>query len=157
MESYELPQLIICSRTNNYEEIKSKLRLWGIISIKPLTQNVIDYHLQKCGNKLDALRTMLREDPMLYQLLNTPFMLSIAILTYNKLPKINLNTIDKLEERRMLLFNDYIDAMFMHRYSHSLYTREQTIHWLTWLAQSMRDHGQTVFQLESLQPIGLSY
>ena len=32
------------------------------------------------------------------------------------------------------------------------YTRQQTERWLTWLARAMKDHGQTLFDVEWMQP-----
>ena len=32
------------------------------------------------------------------------------------------------------------------------YTKDNTLHWLTWLAKSLRDHAQTEFLIEKLQP-----
>ena len=42
--------------------------------------------------------------------------------------------------------------MFHRRAKATPYTREQTEHWLTWLARAMKDHNQTIFYLEWIQP-----
>jgi hypothetical protein len=42
--------------------------------------------------------------------------------------------------------------MFRRRGVHRRYTREQTVHWLAWLARQMVWRSQTVFYIERLQP-----
>src|SRR5207248_10438041 len=54
------------------------------------------------------------------------------------------------------VFRAYTDAMFHRRIKTTPYTREQTEHWLTWLARAMKDHNQSIFYLEWLQPDWLS-
>jgi predicted lipid-binding transport protein (Tim44 family) len=46
--------------------------------------------------------------------------------------------------------------MFHRRAKATPYTREQTEHWLTWLAKAMKGHSQSVFYLEWIQPDWLS-
>jgi hypothetical protein len=42
--------------------------------------------------------------------------------------------------------------MLRHRGAEKTYTVEQTRHWLSWLARQLKQHNQTVFYLERLQP-----
>ena len=57
-----------------------------------------------------------------------------------------------LEVRRAVLFEGYIDVMLKRRDTSSLWnTSQQTRHWLSWLAQAMVHHDQTVFYLEHMQ------
>src|SRR6266566_1933079 len=46
--------------------------------------------------------------------------------------------------------------MLRYRRAERRYPQEQTTHWLAWLAQQMKQHNQTVFYIEHLQPSWLS-
>src|SRR5262249_22733892 len=50
------------------------------------------------------------------------------------------------------LFAAYTDAMFRRRAKAVPYRREQTEHWLAWLARAMKAHDQNEFFLEWMQP-----
>ena len=57
------------------------------------------------------------------------------------------------EERRRQLFDAYVQAALHRRgKASSGYTPDQTIHWLSWLARRMKEHGLTLFSVEQLQP-----
>jgi hypothetical protein len=96
----------------------------------------------------------LRDDESLWELLDTPLTLNIIRLSFNGVgesPSVLLRA-GTVEERRAALFDAYIEAMFRRRETTAPYTPEQTRHWLSWLAQSMVRHEQTVFYLERMQP-----
>src|SRR5208282_1767413 len=58
-----------------------------------------------------------------------------------------------LEERRKQIFAFYVEQMFQRIGSSSLaFPKEKSIGWLSWLAGKMREHSQTVFLVEGLQP-----
>src|SRR5262245_59701489 len=46
--------------------------------------------------------------------------------------------------------------MCQRRSSATRYTKEQSLKWLSWLAQQMQQHALTVFYIERLQPYWLS-
>src|SRR5262249_425282 len=60
------------------------------------------------------------------------------------------------EAQREHLFNAYVNRMFQRRSSATRYTKEQSLKWLSWLAQQMQQHALTVFYIERLQPYWLS-
>src|SRR5262249_4487449 len=60
------------------------------------------------------------------------------------------------EARREHLFNAYVNRMFRRRSSTTRYAKEQSLKWLSWLAQQMQQHALTVFYIERLQPYWLS-
>jgi hypothetical protein len=88
----------------------------------------------------------------LWELLDTPLMLTVVTLAYAGQPAEALRTQGPLVERRQSLFATYVDRMFQRRSALALYTRQQTEHWLAWLAWQMAQHSQTSFYLERLQP-----
>jgi hypothetical protein len=61
-----------------------------------------------------------------------------------------------LEASRQHLFATYVAQMFERREPAQAYTPQQTETWLSWLAQKMIRHSQSLFLLEGLQPSWLS-
>src|SRR5207248_10199230 len=54
------------------------------------------------------------------------------------------------------VFASYVQRMLTRRKISTHFTPTQTIHWLSWLAQQMGKHNQTVFYIEQMQPDWLS-
>lgn len=94
----------------------------------------------------------LQADNELWELLQTPLMLSIVALTYAGRRVTALQRPGTLEERRQRLFAEYIEHMFERRPLTGRYTKQQATHWLAWLAQSMHTQSLTEFHLDRLQP-----
>jgi hypothetical protein len=61
---------------------------------------------------LAAVRQVLQEDPLLWELLDTPLMLTIVTLAYSGQPAEALRTHGTLVERRQSLFATYVNRMF---------------------------------------------
>ena len=60
---------------------------------------------------------------------------------------------DSPEERRKQIFGLYVEQMFQRKGMTSLvFPKEKIIGWLSWLARKMREHSQSVFLVEGLQP-----
>jgi hypothetical protein len=147
--------LVVCSRTADYEAIDKRLRLPGAIRIEPLTHEQVQRHLARGGPRLDAIHQALKDDPELWELLDTPLMLSIFILAYADQPPTMPQHQADLEVRRRQVFATYVEQMFYRRRAEVLYTPEQTQHWLTWLATQMTRSGLTIFYIEWLQLVWL--
>ena len=150
--THGLLPLAVCSRITEYEALGVQLRLQGAIVVQPLTRAQVDSYLAQVGEPLAAVREVLQEDPMLWELLDTPLMLTIVTLAYAGQPAEALRTRGTLVERRQSLFATYVDRMFQRRSAVTRYTRPQTERWLAWLAWQLTQHSQTVFYLERLQP-----
>jgi DNA polymerase III delta prime subunit len=147
-----LMRLIVCSRTAEYEALAARLNLQGAVVLQPLShEQVIDY-LARFGDELSAIRDTLQTDETLWELLDTPLMLSIVTLAYRGAPRESLPPPGAIEERRRHLFDAYVERMFEHRLIDVPYDREQTTHWLAWLARKMVEHAQSVFLIERMQP-----
>jgi hypothetical protein len=60
---------------------------------------------------------------------------------------------DSPEERRKHIFSLYVEQMFQRKGINSVvFLKEKTIGWLSWLAGKMKEHSQSVFLVEGLQP-----
>ena len=145
-------ELAVCSRVADYTALESRLKLQGAVVIQPLTEQQIDRYLEHAGDRLGALRSALHADMNLRSLADSPLMLSIMALACRDMPGHILPTGDPIEAQRKQIFAAYVNQMFARRSVEMRYTREQTTHWLAWLAREMRRQEQSVFLLDRLQP-----
>jgi hypothetical protein len=60
-----------------------------------------------------------------------------------------------IPDYRQRLFDMYIERMFSRETKIQGYTKEKTVHALTWLAQRLQEHAQEKFLLEKIQPMWL--
>lgn len=79
-------------------------------------------------------------------------MLNILALTYADVPVEDLPHRASAEQQQRIIFARYIERMIKRKGDQQRYPLQKTISWLSWLAQQMRKHQQTVFYLEQLQP-----
>lgn len=110
----------------------------------------------QAGAPLAGVRAAVQNDETLWELLDTPLMLSVAALAYYGTPTEEVVLTGTSEEKKSQLFANYTDAMFNRRGKSLLYPRHKTIQWLSWLAVAMSSHNQSVFYVEWMQPSWLS-
>src|SRR5262245_57257502 len=148
--------LAVCCRVADYDTIGKQLRLQGAILVQPLTRQQVETYLDQLGEAGVGVRNALREDPTLWELAKAPLLLNVMTLAYSKDADVAPFAGNSAEAGREHLFNAYVNRMFQRRSSATLYTKEQTLNWLSWLAQKMQQHALTVFYIERLQPYWLS-
>ena len=144
--------VVVCSRTRDYGSLDAKLEMPGAAEVQPLKPERVTQFLEQAGEPVAEVRAALQGDATLWEVLDTPFMLNIAMLAYQGASAGAVRLSGTLEERRAMLFAKYIDAAFKRRTNEGPYDRDQTIHCLGWLAAMLVRQGQTIFHLESLQP-----
>ncbi|MGH2952250.1 MAG: NACHT domain-containing protein, partial [Solirubrobacterales bacterium] len=148
-------KLVVCSGTDEYKALHTRLQLEEAVVLQPLTREQVGYYLETVGDPLADVRAALRADESLWELLQSPLMLSVVTLAYRGRRANTLRVPGTLEDRRERLLAEYVELMFERgrpingRYR---YTQAQVRRWLSWLARSLRDHGQTEFDLDRLQP-----
>jgi len=154
-EQEYVAELVVCSRIKDYEFLSNRLNFQKAVYIKLLTLEQICDHLDNVGGNLRGLRALMEEDTVLQELAQSPLMLNIMTLAYQGVAVEDLPKTEMAEERRKQLFDDYIEKMF-YRPNRSKgeqrYSKFQTKHWLSWLAQRMLQESQTVFFIEGMQP-----
>jgi hypothetical protein len=148
----QLAAMVVCSRRTDYEVLRTPLKLHGAIVLQPLTLEQVDAYLLRAGKALAAVRALLRSDPTLQELVQSPLMLSVVTLAYRGISVEELQALTSLEARRTHLFNTYLHEMFKRRGVSRHYTAAQTAGGLSWLAQQMVRHAQSVFLVEQMQP-----
>jgi hypothetical protein len=74
-------------------------------------------------------------------------------MAYKGRSEAELQDFETVENRRRHLFREYVDHMFQRvvRTEYAPYSKEQTIPWLTWLAQRLSQQGASLFLIEHLQ------
>src|SRR5262249_41619727 len=73
-------------------------------------------------------------------------------LTYRDSPVGDLSLAPSPTDRRQQVFEHYIENVLERRGTATSYPSQYTIGRLTWLAQQMKRHGQSIFYIERMQP-----
>ena len=147
--------LVVCCRLNEYRWLPKRLKLNGAICLEPLSLEEVSKYLAAGGSKLATLREAITTDPVLQELTETPLMLSIMSLAYQGASGKELarQKGNSAGECRKQIFGLYVEQMFQRKGTTSLvFPKEKIIGWLSWLAGKMREHSQSVFLVEGLQP-----
>lgn len=142
--------IAVCSRSADYDTLGTKLRLRTAVVVQTLARSQVQVYLERVGEPLRSLRLALQKDPTLWDLLETPLLLWVAMLAYRN-ASVNLSREGTIEDRRQELFASFVEAMFKRRSANVRYQPEQTTHWLSWLASLLSRNNQTVFYLEGLR------
>jgi DNA polymerase III delta prime subunit/MFS family permease len=155
VEEFNPPALVVCCRLSEYRWFPKRLKLNGAICLEPLSSEEVSKYLAAGGSKLEALREAVDTDSVLQELAQTPLMLSVMSLACQAADGNELagQKGDSLEERRKQIFGLYVEQMFRRKGTTSLvFPKEKIIGLLSWLAEKMREHSQSVFLVEGLQP-----
>ena len=147
--------LVVCCRLNEYRWLPERLKLNGAIRLEPLSEHEVAEYLTRGGPELATLREAVNTDSVLQELAQTPLMLSIMSLACQGTggDELARQKGDSPEERRKQIFDLYVEQMFQRKGMTSLvFPKEKIIGWLSWLARKMREHSQSVFLVEGLQP-----
>ncbi|HLZ63802.1 MAG TPA: NACHT domain-containing protein, partial [Ktedonosporobacter sp.] len=151
-QEHNLVSMVVCCRNSEYQEQDTRILLQNAVVVQPLTQQQTDDYLSMAGQQLKAMREAFHRDVILRELATTPLMLNILTLAYREAPVKDLPSADSLEAQRQQVFAHYTERMLHHRSVHTSYSPQQMLHWLTWLAQQLLGHGQTVFSIDQIQP-----
>lgn len=142
--------LVVCSRTHDYLAQEARFALPSAVVVQPLQEQQVTEYLKRVGKPMSSVRAALRTNATLRQLITTPLMLSIVILTYRDRTLKDLPELGSTEEQHQQIFERYVERMLAKRTTGD-FTPEQTRYWLTWLARQMKQHQLTEFYLERLQ------
>ena len=138
--------LVVCSRKAEYEALSQKLALPGAVVIQPLTREQIEHYLGAAGAALEGVRAAVRADARLWELLDTPLMVSVVALAYRDSDRAPSG------HDAQDVFARYLDSMFRRRAKETRFDEADMRAWLRWLAGNMVQRGQTVFFLEDVVP-----
>ncbi|MCB0037066.1 MAG: NACHT domain-containing protein, partial [Anaerolineales bacterium] len=145
--------VVICSRIADYEELQNRLKVQEAVVLQPLTNSQINYFLQQGREKWEPLLNIINKDRQLRELVRSPLLLNILTLAFQDLPADELQKLETLEEKRNLLFAQYVNVMFERRplKNEEKYDQPQAIHWLSFLGKQMHRDGVSLFYVEEMQ------
>ncbi|MEM7132069.1 MAG: NACHT domain-containing protein [Chloroflexota bacterium] len=92
--------LVVSSRTTEYENLTTQLKLQGAVLVQPLTVNQIDDYFGTIGPELSAVREAFQQNIELQDLATTPLMLNIMGLAYQGASTIELPAIGSPQTHR---------------------------------------------------------
>lgn len=144
--THNITEMVVCSRVKDYEALTERLQLSSAICIKPLSQKQVYSFLNKAGDSLAGLRTLLQQDIELEKFAQTPLILNVMSWAYQGLSaEYLLQQFRSNKDRYQHLFDSYIERMLHRRVIGKLgqnpnsakYPQKKVKHWLIWLAKTM--------------------
>ncbi|MBZ0279276.1 MAG: TIR domain-containing protein [Anaerolineae bacterium] len=154
--TFKAIDLAVCSRIADYEPLTSKLDLRGAIVLQSLNADQINTYLNR--PELEGLRTVLKTDTVLQEMVETPFLLNTMAYCYQNISPRSLQippTENSIKQRRNYLFDTYIEKLLNQSNQLEHHSPHQIRLYLKWLASKMVKFQQTVFYIEGLQPAWL--
>jgi hypothetical protein len=120
------------------------------VLIEPLTRQQVEDYLTQHGDVLRVVRERLDADPELMEILNSPLMLSVVTIAFpNGIS--SFQATGTFQERRIWLWEKYIERMFVRKRNNPKYDRDSTMIWLSRLAWQMVQCNLTVYFIERMQ------
>ena len=140
----------VCSRIADYEQLGTKLRLRSAVIVQLLARGEIEGYLSRIGQPAFALLTALeRGDPTVWEVLQTPLMLWVCMLTYRDVPQ-EIPSAESVEHLRAMFLDEFVVAMFKRRSAKTRFSAERTVSILCDLARFLKRTNQSIFYLEDL-------
>jgi transcriptional regulator with XRE-family HTH domain len=151
--------IAICCRLEDYEALSSRLPVKGAVSLQSITPEQVDTCLADAGPEYAGVRKMLSNSLALQKLVDSPLMLNILAIAFQGDTSREWRETDTVDQIHKEIFAAYVEKMFnrIARTQKELYSKEQMIEWLTWLARRMRQHHESILLIERIQPSWLDY
>ncbi|MEU4693804.1 hypothetical protein [Actinoplanes sp. NPDC023714] len=156
-----LVPVAVCSRTAELSELGARLRLDDAVELLPPTDAQVEFYLRQlenAGTPTGELRTSLRTDEDMRELLRSPLMLHVVALAYHGRKADDLRRPGTVTERRARLWAAYVARMLEQRPvpAGARYTGEQAVRWLGDLSGALERQNQNEFHLDRLTPAWLA-
>jgi TIR domain/NACHT domain len=128
--------IAVCSRIADYKALGTKLRLTYAVEVQALTKIQVEEYLQRVGERMRGLHAALAEDPVMWEVLETPLMLWVGMLAYREETLVSEgSSLGTIEQGRSRLLKRFVEAMFRRKGDKLKFSRDQTTRWLYSLAQ----------------------
>lgn len=154
--------LAVCCRFDEYQQHPERIDFEGAIRLHPLTPDQIRRYLDMFGDAMEGLQQCLEQDRELLADAQSPLILGMLSVAYRLNPAEFSELTDDFadqDERRArhkLVVRNYLDRVFAgHKEDTAPYTRDEMVKGLSWLAKRLRQHSQSVFLIENMQPTWL--
>lgn len=154
----ERTEMVVCCRIKDYKNLSEKLQFQSAVFYKPLTKDQIDRYFHDAKEELSVVDELRKKENAIQELLESPLILNIVTVAYKN--KEELSHKNSLSERRCHLYDNYIHRRLEEEEEQSSnsepskfkYSKEQSLKWLSWLAQKMNQKSQEVLLIEQIQP-----
>jgi hypothetical protein len=158
-----LTSLAVCSRSQDYADLKEKLAFEGAINIQPLTQEQIAEFFNRFGDEMTGIKQALEKDNRLREMAEIPLFLSIMLMAYRNKQVDEIPVFADMNIQRKYIFDHYIERIF-DRYQHQShkfelklnkatpFKKQDVLYWLSWLGNRIIKHNQVPYLLEDMQP-----
>ena len=152
-KDHGLTSLAVCSRSQDYADLNTKLSFEGAIEVQPLTQEQITEFFNRFGKEMAGIKQVLKKDSALREMAETPLFLSIMLMAYRDKRDVDILVSKDEKAQRKYLFDTYIERMFERsRSKNTVFGKHDNLHWLSWLASKMVEHNAIPYLLEDMQP-----
>ena len=152
-QDYRPKHIVVCCRRAEYENYQTKLHLNGAIHLLPLADDQIHQYLMQTGSS--DLWQSIRGDQGSMELARSPLLLRIITVAHEDTSAQDWQRLASASERQAYLFEVYIRRVLSDDAATQRYSKARTVHWLAWLARTMKDHGQPELLIEHPQPTWL--
>ncbi|UJB71478.1 NACHT domain-containing protein [Acaryochloris sp. 'Moss Beach'] len=143
-------EIVLCCRIVDYQKLNTRLEgFQAAVYVQPLTDEQVDEYLKQGGGALVGIAAALEVDSSLRDLTHTPLFLWILTLAYRNRPAQELLNLPE-NKRLTLLFDRYIERMFVQRPLSSEEEQQQMLRWLQEIAKKTGSGKE--FLIERMQP-----
>jgi hypothetical protein len=150
--------LAVCCRIEEHDRLDTTLRLYARVIIQPLSQAQIGAFLDRAGTAATGIRAALDADPGLWELIDSPLLLSIVALAHadprgrpapepRTPPDPDLT--DAATRGRQRLYTTYVRTMLTRRPNPN-FPPAATVRYLAALGGNLRRRSLTVFTLDTI-------
>lgn len=142
--------IAVSCRKSDYDELPQKLDLDSGIIIQPLTRSEIESSLGRLGSEFSGLKNALTRSPQLYEVLDSPLMMEVAIVTFAGTNTISIAQADDKAELQRMFLRKYVERMLDSQRTRKSYASRRMVPALRWIASNMRNSSQNEFTEQDL-------
>ncbi|HVK23895.1 MAG TPA: hypothetical protein VM677_21285 [Actinokineospora sp.] len=140
--------VVVASRLSDYDALELRLPLGTALLIQPLSQDQVGDYLDQLGESLSGLRGALSEQPALWDLLRTPFLLNVAVRAYHGLTSDEVAASGAPRQSRLI--TAFIDRTLRRKPHDHRFAPADAIGWLAYTARSLGQDLRPFFYVESV-------
>jgi|GEM_PF-3585272 len=141
--------IVVSCRTEDYQDFRTKLKLYGTLTILPLSREQVKLFLDRLDRSFGQVQLMLTREESLWELVDNPLMLSVMILAFrDRASEETFVSVagQGLSER---LFTTYVRTMLGRRLTADQSPRSTVLR-VAFLARQLEQTKQTVFSFDLL-------
>ena len=152
-------QVVICSRTNEYDLLTEKLNTNSAIELLPLEKSQVQIVFERYLSTytVKAIMNWLSTDDAIWQEVNRPLFINILISTYaGSKPFSTPSHVPGAENQiQRLMVEPYVVQQLRNNRNHK-YANDDTLRYLAWIGYNLAIRDLSQFQIEMLQGDWLS-